>query len=136
MLNKYDLRPVTIGCFKGITSGGYITGAYDGTPKKVVCVEVDEKSLKDIICIIDEEHSNAIDIITGDFYHIIKRDKNDRIIETIDYDNYYALKVKNNKDLTHSFLYNLYFNCLAENAYNSYKNNFQENAKVLTLKNK
>ena len=136
MFKNYDLRPVKIGCFSGVYTGGHATTGEDGLPKKVILAELDENTVKDIICMIDEENSNAIDIFSGDFYPILKRDKYGRITEEPKYletNYYYALNVYPKEKLTASFMYRVYCNCLADSAYSKYQKNFAKKVKVLTL---
>lgn len=135
MFKNYDLRKVTIGCFSGVYTGGHATMGEDGKPKSVVLAELDEKSMKELICLIDEENGYAVDIFSSEFYPILKRDKNGRILEEPRYletDYYYALKVYPAEDLTESFMYKIYCNYLADNAYTKYKKNFDKKVKVLT----
>lgn len=130
MLKKTELKKVKIGSFNGILTGGYAT-TVEGVSKAVIYAELNEDSIKEIICIIDLEKENAIDIFTGEVYHVLKRDEEKRIIEDIETDRYYVLSISRDNVISESQLYNIYLNYMASQAKNKYiKNN---NCKVKVL---
>lgn len=112
MPKNYTLKQVTIGCLNdNVLDDTYISESINGKHFQVQQREVDKKSLKNIICVIDEENHNAVDIETGEYYHILKRDDYNRIVEKpgdIVANCYYALKVKENVKVTESRLYRIF----------------------------
>ena len=130
MLQNYELKKAKIGSFNGICAGEYATINSFGKSVKVGMIEINENSLKEIICVIDEENQNAIDIFTGNFYHILKRDANNRIVEDVQADCYYVLRIYDEKKITDSMLHRIYCNHLAEQAVSSYKKNIGEKVKI------
>ena len=81
MNKKYELKEVTIGCFTNNVLENYLSESIKGKHYQIRQIEIDKKTLKDIICVIDEANGNAVDIHTGEYYHILERDKYNRIIE-------------------------------------------------------
>lgn len=138
MLKNDDLRMVKIGCFTGHSSfGGYTTGEQTGEPMTVMHMELDEKSIKYITCIIDDSTGTAIDIFSGECYHIIQKDKFGRIIdskENIQNGVYYALTVEKDKVKTESQLYNIYLNYMASKTAKVYQKKMENNGSYKTFK--
>ncbi len=123
MLKDHDLRMVRIGCFSGNMETGGVTANEDGRPRITILLELDEKTMKYITCIIDEEKQTAVDIFTGECYHIIQKDSYGRIIEDKDdikIQTYYALQVGKERVKTANQLYNFYLNYMATKAANNY----------------
>lgn len=129
MIKNYDFKEVRIGSFNGICTGGGATTDENGNAIGISLLELNEESIKDIICIIDEENGNAIDISNGNYYHILKRDKNGRIIEdysAIQKDCFYALSVLEEKKVTKSQIYRMYCNYLVASVVSEYKKKISE----------
>lgn len=95
-MQNYDLRFVKIGCFSGNMEYGGATTNNLGQPETVYFLEVDNKTVKHVMCVIDEANQTATDIRTKTSYHIIQRDLYNRIIEpskNLIPNTYYALHV-------------------------------------------
>lgn len=124
MSKDYEVRKVKIGSYIGVGSGGYATFDSNGKSCAVINIEVDDKSLEERICVIDKERENAIDIFSSEVFHIIKRDKNNRILDPIDKLHpgiTYVLQVMEKKELDDSKIFRLYCAYLARNVVSEYE---------------
>ena len=136
-MNFYDIKLAQIGCFKNFNGGSFSAYGPSGNKINVIKAELDEKSIKDITCIIDDENNNAIDIFTGEVYRILKRGSDNRIIDDIsslETNNYYVLHVLEDKKLTESQLYRIYCNDLANKVFVKYKKSLTSQGKQVKVK--
>lgn len=136
-MNCYDIKLAQICCFKNLNGGGFSAYGTYGKKINVVKVELDEKSIKEITCIIDEENNNAIDIFTGEVYRVLKRGNDGRItddISSLETNNYYVLHVLEDKKVTESQLYRIYCNGLANKVFVKYKKNLISQGKQVKTK--
>ena len=136
MSKKYDLRQVTIGCLNGNVLDNYLSEAISGKHFQIQQIEVDKESLKDIVCVIDDKNGNAIDIETGEYYHILKRDKYSRIIEKpedILANHYYALRVNEEVQITDSFLCKMFLIYSIDNIMKEYYETLKSKEVIKTI---
>lgn len=136
-MNNFEIKLAQICCFKNLNGGSFSAYQSSGNKISVIKMELDEKTINEITCIIDEENDNAIDIFTGDVYRILKRGKDGRIIDDIsslETNHYYVLHVLEDKKVTESQLYRIYCNDLANKVFAKYKKSLASQGKQVKVK--
>lgn len=129
MFNKYAIKNVKIGSFTDNRTGCQMTTSSNGKVQKFEKIEVNSNSIEDILAVIDEKNNNAIDIFSGEVYHILKRDEGNRIIENpgfIKPDVLYALKVDTNNKYTDSQLFRMYCISMASKVVRDYQKEYED----------
>ena len=129
MFNKYAIKNVKIGSFTGEKTGENKTLGKDGKARRYEYIEVNSDSIEEILAVIDEKNNNAIDIFTGNIYHILKRDEYNRIIEEpgfIKPDIVYDLKVNLEDKYTDSQLFRIYCINMASKVVKDYQKQYED----------
>lgn len=139
-MDKIDIYVATLVSFDRVGEE-----KFNETGTQLLSKTLEFTNIKTVDCVIDEERGNAIDLETGNIYHIIKRDNFNNILkEEVDRINdipngdllVYKYYRKNMKNI--SLLYQMYINARAQKKYQEYleKIKTEKDIKVKTIRRK
>lgn len=135
-MDKIDIYVATLVSFDRIGETKYND---DGT--QVLSKILEFTNIRTMDCVIDEERGNAIDIETGNIYHIIKRDNRGILLpDEAEFINktesgvlfVYKYREKNMKDI--SLLYQMNLKARAQKKYEQYLENLKKDEPQKSLK--